>query len=406
LPYNHSSIIINNIYAAHTMLVLAKPKRIIFDFISKLMCLIMKYSGKGLFQILVLSGLITTMVQCKGKTEKSAAPKESPPVLVDVMIAAKQSISNVIEANGTVIANEYVELRPEVSGRLTYLNLPEGKIIPKGTVVARVNDAELRAQVQKSKVQLDLGQKTVDRYKQLLDINGLNQADYDAALNQVNSLKADIVYTQALIDKTFIRAPFSGVAGLRQVSPGAFVTQATVIATLQQTQQVKIDFTLPDMYSSAIKNGAAIDVEIDPDTKEKRKAIIVAAEPGANTDTRNLKVRALLQGGKINPGAFVKVFIDAGKDRSSVKVPANCIIPDDKNNQVIIVKNGTANFVNIKTGVREANNVEVVSGINPGDSVVVTGVLFARPKSKVKVRSVKKQEDITASKDSTDSSTN
>lgn len=360
----------------------------------------MKYAGRKITVTLILFGLVIMMVQCNGKAENANAPKENPPVLVDVMIAEKQPISNIIEANGTVIANEYVELRPEVSGRLTYLNLAEGKTIAKGTVVARVNDADLRAQIEKSKVQLSLAQKTVERYKQLLDINGLNQADYDAALNQVNSLKADIVYTQALIDKTVIRAPFSGVAGLRQVSPGAFVTQATVIATLQQTQQVKIDFTLPDMYADAIKIGSTVELQTDAETNQRGKAIIVATEPGANTDTRNLKVRALLQGGKVNPGAFVKVFIDAGKQRSSVKVPANCIIPDDKNNQVIVVKNGLANFVNIKTGVREANSVEVISGINPGDSVVVTGVLFARPKSKVKVRSVKKQEDVNAEKDS------
>jgi membrane fusion protein, multidrug efflux system len=347
-----------------------------------------------------LFALVITLVQCKGKAEKAAAPKETPPVLVDVMIAEKQPITNIIEANGTVIANEYVELRPEVPGRLTYLNLPEGKMITKGTLVARVNDADLRAQIEKSKVQLDLAQKTVDRYKQLLDINGLNQADYDAALNQVNGLKADILYTQALIEKTIIRAPFTGVAGLRQVSPGAFVTQATVIATLQQTQQVKIDFTLPDMYAAAIKIGATVELETDAETKQRGRAVIVATEPGSNTDTRNMKVRAILQGTKVNPGAFVKVFIDAGKQRSSVRVPANCIIPDDRNNQVILVKDGIANFVNIKTGVREANRVEVLSGINPGDSVVVTGVLFARPKSKLKVRSVKKYDEMNIPKDS------
>ena len=358
----------------------------------------MKYASKQVLMILLFS--LVFFSQCKNKVDKSAAPKETPPVLVDVMIAEKQAITDVIEANGTVIAFEYVELRPEVNGRLTYLNFPEGKPIAKGTVIARVNDADLRAQIAKSKVQLDLAQTTVDRYKKLLDINGINQADYDLALNNVNGLKADIVYTQALVDKTVIRAPFSGIAGLRQVSPGAYVSPATIIATLQQTQQVKIDFTLPDMYGTSINIGASIQVETDANTKQKTTATIIAIEPGANTNTRNLKVRAVLKEGKVNPGAFVKVFIDAGKESTSVKVPTNCIIPDDKNNQVILVKNGLASFVNIQTGVREANVVEVVSGINPGDSVVVTGVLFARPKSKLKVRSVKKQEAVMAAKDS------
>ncbi|MBL0356910.1 MAG: efflux RND transporter periplasmic adaptor subunit [Chitinophagaceae bacterium] len=363
------------------------------------MKLMMKYALK---QVLVLCSLslLFMLAQCNSASTKKDTPKEALPVLVDIMIAEKQPVNNIIEANGTVIANEYIELRSEVSGRLTYLNLAEGRAIAQGTVIARINDADLRAQIGKSKVQLDLAEKTVGRYKQLLDINGLNQADYDAAVNTVNGLKADMAYTQALIDKTVIKAPFSGVVGLRQVSPGAYITPSTIIATLQQTQQVKIDFTLPDMYADIIKNGAVIEVELDALTKKKSKAVIVAAEPGANTNTRNLKVRALLKDGTVNPGAFVKVYIDAGKERSSVKVPANCIIPDDRNNQVVLVKNGLASFANIQTGVREANSVEVISGINPGDSVVVTGVLFARPKSKLKVRSIKKQEEITVTKDS------
>jgi len=348
---------------------------------------------------LVYAAMVVAIVaSCKGKSKEGQnKAKPNQPVIVDVLIAEKESINNLIEANGTVIPNEYVELRPEVSGRLIYLNLPEGKMISKGTVIARVNDADLLAQMARSKVQMDLAQKTVDRFKQLLDVNGLNQADYDVALNQVNTLKADIVYTQTLVDKTVVRAPFSGVAGLRQVSPGAYVTPATIISSLQQVDEVKIDFTLPEMYGNSIKTGSLVDVEVDAVTKEKGRALILATEPGANTNTRNLQVRALLKGAKANPGAFVKVYIDAGKNRSSIKVPANCIIPDDRNNQVILVKAGKASFVNIQTGVREANIVEVTKGIEVGDSIVVTGVLFARPNGELNVRSVKKMSELIGS---------
>lgn len=355
----------------------------------------MQWMNKPVTNILTALFFALLFTACKSKKDDAKTPpKETPPVIVDVIIGEAQPITNVIEANGTVIAKEFVELHPEVSGRLTYLNFPEGKAIAQGTVIARINDADLRAQIGKSKVQLELAEKTIERYKPLLDINGINQADYDAVVNQVNGYKADIVYTQALIDKTVIRAPFSGVAGLRQISPGAYVTPATVIATLQQTTQVKIDFTLPDMYGNAVKTGSVVDVELDGTTKAKAKATIVAVEPGANTDTRNLKVRAVLKEGTSNPGAFVKVFIDAGNNHSSIKVPTNCMIPDDKNNQVIVVKNGKANFVSVQTGVREANTVEITKGLNVGDSIVVSGVLFARPKSALKVRSVKKLADL------------
>ncbi len=332
-------------------------------------------------------------ISCKGKPEP-AKQKDAPPVVVDVIIASPQGISNTVEANGSVVANEYVELHPEVSGRLTYLNVAEGHAVAQGTVIARINDADLQAQLSKSRVQLDLAQKTADRYQKLLAVNGLNQADYDNVLNQVNSLKADMQYTQTLIDKTVIKAPFSGVLGLRQVSPGAYVTSANIIVTIQQVSKVKIDFTLPEEFSDLIKKGQLVDVEVDAANQRRKKAIIIATEPQVNQATRNLKIRALLQEGTANPGAFVKVFIDAGGNKKAVMVPTNSIIPDDKNSQVILVKSGKASFVNVKTGIRENSNVEIVEGIQPGDSIVVTGVLFARPKAPLKVRSVKTLEQL------------
>ena len=332
-------------------------------------------------------------VACKGKADP-VKPKAAPPVIVDVLIASPTVINNTVEASGTVVANEYVELHPEISGRITYLNVPEGKAVSRGTVLARINDADLRAQVQKSKVLLDLAQTTVDRYKKLLDIQGLNQSDYDAALNQVNSLKADIDYTQTLIDKTVIRAPFSGTIGLRQVSPGAFVTPATLIATILQVNKVKIDFVLPEEYSNIVHIGSNVEVEVDAAGNTRHKAVIIAMEPQVNLATRNIKVRALMEGGIANPGAFVKVNVSAGQDKQAVMVPTNSIIPDDKNNQLILVKGGKAAFVNVTTGLRESNNVEITKGVSPGDTVVVTGVLFARPKGVLKVRSVKTLEQL------------
>jgi membrane fusion protein (multidrug efflux system) len=120
---------------------------------------------------------------------------------------------------------------------------------------------------------------------------------------------------------------------------------------------------------------------------------VIAIEPGANTDTRNLKVRAVLQNETANPGAFVKVSMDAGGGKMAIKVPTNSIIPEDKNNQLIVVKDGKANFVPVQTGVREANAVEIVSGIKQGDTIVVRGVLFARPKAPLKIRSVKSLDE-------------
>ena len=330
---------------------------------------------------------------CSTKADQAKAPKTSTTPVVDVLVASAQTITNEIEANGTIVANEYVELHPEASGRLIYLNVPEGKYVTAGTVIARVYDADIKAQVEKSKVQLELAQKTEERYKQLLSVNGINQSDYDAALNAVNGYKADIDYNEALLEKTVVKAPFNGIMGLRQVSLGAYVSPVTLIATLQQLDKIKVDFTLPEQYNSVIQKGALVDVDIDAAKSLRSKAEIIAVEPQINQASRNIVVRAVLKNANANPGGFVKVHINAGVNKKAIMVPTNSLIPDDKNNQIILVKNGKAAFVNVKTGIRKANNVEITGGVNVGDTVIVTGVLFARPKLPVQVRSVKSLEE-------------
>jgi membrane fusion protein (multidrug efflux system) len=197
-----------------------------------------------------------------------------------------------------------------------------------------------------------------------------------------------------LIEKTIVRAPFDGVVGLRQVSLGAYVLPTTAIATLQQTNELKIDFTLPEEYSNFIRIGNTVDVEVEAPNQMHRQATIIATEPQVNQNTRNIIVRAILQKGKGNPGAFVKVFVNAGNNNHAIMVPTNCIIQSDINNQLILVKQGKANFVDVETGIRDSANVEIRSGVNPGDTVVVTGVLFARDKNPVRVRSVRQLNQV------------
>lgn len=336
-----------------------------------------------LFSIILLASA------CKQKPEAPRQQQGNQPVVVDVIIAGYQPITNTVEANGTIVANEFVELRSEVNGRLTYLNVPEGSHVQQGTVIARINDADLQAQLAKTKVALDMAMKTEERLRKLLAINGVNQADYDLALNAVNGFKADMAYTQSLIDKTVVKAPFSGVIGLRQVSPGAYLTTTTTIATIQQLDKIKVDFTLPEEYSNLIRRGATVQVVTDASNKTIRTAVIQATEPVVNMNTRNLKVRALLQGANLNPGSYVKVLVSSSKDAKAIMVPTNAMLLDDKNKQLVVVKNGKGSFVNIQTGIRFDGNVEVLNGIKPGDSVVVSGVLFVRPKSALKVKSVK-----------------
>jgi membrane fusion protein, multidrug efflux system len=348
----------------------------------------MKYQSKlPLIPIIII--LLFSAWGCGKKKNKEPEKKTDPPAIVDVIIAQNQSISSTIEANGSIIANEFVELHPEVSGRVVYLNIPEGRSVAKGTILARINDADLQAQLNKTKVQIDLAEKTEQRFSKLIAINGINQADYDNALNQLNNLKADLAYTQVLIDKTVLRAPFTGLIGLRQISQGAYISPTTIIATMQQVNKLKVDFTVPEEYSSFIRQGTVVEVAVNNNGSTRCKAVVIAREPQINQTTRNLLIRASLSNCNANPGTFTKVYFNAGGAKRNILIPTNAIIPDDKNKKVVVIKNGMATYAVVETGVRQENVVEITKGLSQGDSVVVDGVLFARPDKPVKIRKVK-----------------
>jgi len=344
--------------------------------------------------IFVIVLVVLISVSCKSGKESSTS-KEKPPASVDVLIAKTDSMKVDVEVNGTVLSEEMVELHSEISGKITYLNIPDGATVAEGTVLAKINDAELQAQMEQQKAQLDLATKTEARLRKLLAVNGVNQADYDAALSQLNVVHANINVLKAQIDKTVIKAPFSGTLGLRQVSQGAYVTPQTLIGTLQQTNQIKVDFTVPELYENLIKIGRTIYCQTT-NSDARIPATITAIEPQINQSTRNFKVRARLKNDKFIPGSFVKVLLN--NNRIGIFVPTCSIIPDALSNQVVVIKNGKSKFVNVETGIRTADQVELTKGLEVGDSVVVSGVLFVRPNAKVKISKVKTQNNEKKSK--------
>ncbi len=328
--------------------------------------------------------LILGLFACKEKTKPTDKFNVNAPVSVDIAIAAAQVVDKVIEVNGSVVASEFVDIRPESNGRIVFLQIPEGKMVTAGTVLAKLNDADLQAQMQKIKVQLALAIINEQRNYKLLEAKGINQSDYDISLQQVNSLKADIAYTQSLIDKTVIKAPFAGQMGLKQVSLGAYISTATTIVSLQKVDQLKVDFTLPEIYQNYIKVGKKVTVESISNPGVKMNATIAAIEPQIIATSRNIKVRANLQG-KLLPGAYTKVFLGENQQKPSILVPSNIIIPDSKVKQLVVVREGKAKFISVETGYRTASAVEITAGVKLGDSLVVAGMLFVRDGSDLKI---------------------
>ncbi len=336
--------------------------------------------------------LIVLLASCGGNDKKEAPPAtgggpgKQPPLAVEAMILNPQNLSNEIEVPGSIMAFESTEIHPEMSGRVTQLNLSEGKMVSKGALLAKLYDGDLQATLNKLQVQLSIAQANENRSAQLLKIQGISQQDYDMSLLNVNNIKADIEITKANISKTVILAPFSGKLGLKNISPGAFVTPSTVLATIGQVNQLKLQFTVPEKYGAQIKQGQDIEFVIDGSGKTFH-ASVSATEVSIEENTRSLSVRAIVKGGDplLIPGAFATVHIILSRTNDALMIPTGAISPVGRKKMVFLYKGGKAFSAEVTTGVRDSSNVEVLTGLNKGDTVITTGILFLKPNADVKL---------------------
>lgn len=329
----------------------------------------------------------------KGGSEGKGEPggKGGPgggPSSVNGFVVVSQRLQEDVVTSGSLLPNEQVDIYPEISARITQLNIQEGKPVAKGDLLVKLFDADLRAQLQKLQAQADNARRTEERNKQLLERGGISQQEYDIVTTNLRSSLADIELVKANLQRTEIRAPFSGLIGLRNVSAGAVVSPNTLIARLQQVSSLKLDFSIPEKYGQYVHAGSQISFLVDGSTQPSQ-AVVYAIEPGVEEQTRNLRIRARVNNASVRfrPGTFARVTLTVQNEQSLV-VPTQAVIPQTRNNQVIVVKNGKAVFKDVKTGLRTAGTIQVLSGLQRGDTVATTGLLFLKPDSPVKVGKV------------------
>jgi membrane fusion protein (multidrug efflux system) len=364
-------------------------------------------------RLFIFTAVIIILNACNSKDKKNAPqqPKEAgpaklPPLPVEAMIVSEKELSADIEIPGTLMANESTEIHPEVSGRLVLLNVREGAMVGKGTLLAKLYDGDMQArmkslnvQLKKSEIQLKIAQQTEERSAKLLKIQGISQQDYDMTLLQVNNIMADmgIINAQmgeirANMTKLNIYAPYSGKLGLKNISPGAFVTPSTIITTISQVSQLKLQFSVPEKYGATIKKDQLVDFTIDGSQKNF-SASVIATEDAIEENTRSLAVRALIKGNdqELFPGAFARVKIVLGKNENALMIPNNSIVPQGRKKLIYVFKNNKAVSTEVTTGVRDSVNIQILSGIIKGDTVITSGLLFLKPNSDVKITKVNPQ---------------
>lgn len=324
-----------------------------------------------------------------------AAPSGPPPAQpVKAIITHAAALDNSIEATGTLLANEEVEIRSESSGRVTHLYFSEGDVVSAGSVLLTIDDKELQAQLKKTNLSIDLAAEDEQRKKKLLDVGGISKEEYDAARNYLLKLEADKQLLETQIAKTKIIAPFSGTIGLRYISEGGYVSPATLIASLQQTNLIKVEFSVPEKYASAIQNNAEVTFTVEGDNNIYT-AKVYAREPKIDPQTRSVKVRAIAQNSdrKLIPGAFAKLTINLGTIPDAISIPSEAIVPAITGQTVMVVRNGSATVQPVKSGIRTANTTQITEGLAVGDTIIITGLLTVRPGMAVKPVIVEHKKD-------------
>jgi len=335
------------------------------------------------FAILIVNGITSCHSGSKNKNTKDKRPAVI--LSVEGYVVKPTLLAVTIQVSGTLLPFEETVMMPETSGRVIMVNLPEGNFVKKGTVLVKLFDGELQAQLKKSQTQLQLAEQTEKRQGELLKVSGISQFDYDQTVFQVNSIKDDISLLNVQIGKTELKAPFDGVIGLKNISVGAQATSSTAVATIRMVNRLKLDFSVPEKYSREIVPGKLLTFTVEGDSA-KYTAMVMATEGGIESDTRNLKVRAVVDhvSPDLKPGAFATVELELGKHADALLVPTQAIIPQARSKKLIVARDGKAVFLTVTTGIRQAEFIEVLNGIHSGDTVVTTGIVFLKPNADIK----------------------
>jgi membrane fusion protein (multidrug efflux system) len=306
--------------------------------------------------------------------------KGGEPLAVNVIQLKKETLNNQLQVSGTILPNESVDIKPEISGLVTKVNFQEGQFVAKGTPLVYLNDNELQAQYQRLQYTQKLFQTQESRQKQLLAREAISQEEYDIALNQYNTALSDIKLVQAQLAKTVIRAPFSGRLGLRQVSEGAVINASNIIVSIVNIDPIKLEFSIPERYASLVTVGSSIFFSSES-SKEEVEGKVYAFEPQVDAATRTIKLRAQSpnKNGKYLPGMFVKIRFVLDIQEDALLVPAEAVIPELSGYKVFVVgADGNAEQRMIEIGTRTDTQVQVLSGLAEGDKVLTTGVMQVR----------------------------
>ena len=357
--------------------------------------------------VAILTVLVTALVAGCGKTDGTAAaqktdppksaggakpaPAAAPAAKPGLPVKAEPvkviKVSDDVSAVGSLLAEESVIIRPEIDGRIVGLHFQEGQAVAAGARLVTIDSTEYEAQMAAQRADLKTEEQRLVRTKELHEQNFISKDALDVQVGNVARLRAHVDEAESRVAKTVIRAPFSGILGLRQVSPGAYVKAGSDIVRLENVSSIKVDFRIPENYLSKIRPNQDISVKLDAYPNEEFKGRVYAIEPVVDERTRTIAMRARIpnKGSKLKPGMFVRVAVTLDSRANAVVVPEQAIWPQGKDSFVYRVVDGKAALTKVDIGNRVPGTVEILKGLAANDIVITDGQMKIRDGAPVTV---------------------
>lgn len=366
-----------------------------------------------ILMLVVMLGLLSSLGFYKFRQISSAVQAAShfqPPPEAVTSIAARQEVwPATMGVIGTMEAVHGVTVSADLPGTVDKILFESGQSVHEGDVLVELDTRQERAQLAALEAQRDLARTNYSRMKQLLDAGVISRADFDAAVAQQKQTEANVAETKAIIERKTIHAPFSGILGIRKINLGQYLAAGNAIVPLQSLDPIYVDFGVPQQDAAQVRRGGVLQVTSEDLAGKEFAGRVTALDSVVDETTRNVQVQATLSnpGGKLKPGMFVQVQLGFGQSRRVISLPASAISYAPYGDSVFVITDLKDPKGNSYQGVRQqfvkvdgsrGDQVAVISGLNPGDQVVTSGVFKLRNGAAVKVNNKVQPENNPAPK--------
>ncbi len=306
-------------------------------------------------------------------------------VAVTTLVLAGERLEETVAVTGTLRAEEAIDVQTEISGKIVEIAFDEGAEVKRGDLLLRLDDAEARAELNRAQARITKAESLEKRLRGLMQSGWTNEQEFEQAQSDYRALLAERELAEAKLAKTELRAPFDGVVGVRSVSLGSYVAPSARITTLQSVARLKLDFAVAERHAARLRPGATVSFSVSGDA-ERHEGEVYVVEPRVDEATRTVLVRARVDNasGALRPGALAQVALTLEAWNAALLVPAMAVVTEENGKAVFVIEDGKATRRKVATGLRRAEQVQIVEGLAAGEVVVVAGVQSLRAGTAVK----------------------